>query len=178
MADVVVRPASRQDAAAIASIYEPIVRDSAISLEERPPTSSEIVARIDHVLAGYPYFVAELSGAVIAYAYAGPYKARSAYRLSAETTLYVAEGVRGAGIGRRLYRILLQALIERGLRNALAAITLPNEASIKLHEALGFRPVGVFAHIGYKFGRWHDVGYWQCDLTEVSVSGSGRSTGG
>lgn len=159
--DVVLRPATPADAAAIQAIYAPIVRETPISFETEPPDVAEIERRITATLPRYPYLVAERGGRFAGYAYASEHRARLAYRTSADVTVYVAADARGGGVGRALYEALLPDLAARGYHLATAGITLPNAASVGLHEAVGFRKVGVFTEVGFKLGAFHDVGWWQ-----------------
>lgn len=159
--DISVRQATPGDGSAVAAIYRPIVDETAISFEEEPPSAEDMAGRIAKVLGHYPYLVAQQDGRVIGYAYAAQHMERSAYRWSVNVSAYVAEGFRGTGVGKRLYRALFETLAERGFHMAMAGITLPNEASVKLHEGVGFKPIGVYREVGFKFGRWHDVGWWQ-----------------
>ncbi|MFL5824692.1 MAG: arsinothricin resistance N-acetyltransferase ArsN1 family B [Solirubrobacteraceae bacterium] len=153
-----------RDAAACAEIYAPFVRDTPISFEEQPPDAAELAHRITEVSGSYPWLVAEDEGQVVGYAYAGPHRQRAAYRWAADVAVYVAPDQRRRGVGRALYEALLALLARQGIRVACAGITLPNEASVRLHEALGFQPVGVYRRIGWKAGAWHDVGWWQLEL--------------
>ena len=165
MQEFLIRQASPSDAEPIQAIYAPIVANTAISFEEMPPTSQEIAIRITDTLdKGYPYLVADRDGLAIAYAYAGPHRARPAYRWSVDVTVYVAEEARGSGVGRSLYTELLESLHQAKFHAAFAGIALPNPGSIALHEAVGFEHVGIYRDVGYKFGRWHDVGWWQRTL--------------
>ncbi len=150
-----------QDATACAAIYAPFVSGSAVSFEEAAPSEEEIRERMQ---AARCWLVAERDGAVAGFAYATPYRARPAYRWAVETSVYVSATAHGRGIGRTLYEALLAELESRGYRSACAAIALPNPASVALHEAVGFAPVGVFRAIGYKAGAWRDVGWWQRPL--------------
>ncbi|MEM8587293.1 MAG: arsinothricin resistance N-acetyltransferase ArsN1 family B [Pseudomonadota bacterium] len=159
--DIFLRQATPGDGTAVAAIYRPIVEQTAISFEEVPPSADDMAGRIAQVLEHYPYLVAAQNDRVIGYAYPAQHMERAAYRWSVNVSAYVAEGFRGAGVGRRLYEALFETLAERGFHMAMAGITLPNEASVKLHEGMGFRPVGVYREVGFKFGRWHDVGWWQ-----------------
>jgi L-amino acid N-acyltransferase YncA len=155
-----IRLATPDDASAIAEIYAPIVRDTAISFETEPPDAAEMARRLSASLDRFPWLVAEMDGRVIGYAYASPHRDRSAYRWAADVTAYVTSEARGAGVGRALYQRPLQILKLQGYRTAFAGIALPNPASVALHEGNGFAPVGVYRHVGYKHGRWHDVGWW------------------
>lgn len=153
-----------RDADACAAIYAPFVRDGAVSFEEEPPTGTEFGERIARTSLTHPWLVAERDGAVAGFAYASPHRARAAYRWAAEVAVYVDPARHRAGTGRELYAALLPLLRRQGLHVACAGITLPNAASIGLHEAFGFEPVGVYRGIGYKAGAWCDVGWWQLRL--------------
>lgn len=155
------RSATAEDASALQAIYAPIVEGTAISFEERPPSVEEMTARITSTLERYPYLVAECGGRVVGYAYAGQHRMREAYRWSVDVSAYVAEDARGLGVGRVLYGALLSDLSSRAFHAAFAGIALPNAASVAFHEAMGFEPVGIYREVGFKFGRWHDVGWWQ-----------------
>jgi len=158
------------DAAACAAIYAPHVEGSAVSFEELAPDAAEMAARIGRYGASHAWLVAEREGQVVGYAYATKYNERPAYRWSTSVSVYVAEGERGRGVGRTLYTALFECLRERGFRMACAGITLPNAASVALHERLGFERVGVNRHIGWKHGAWRDVGWWQLELTPAGAS--------
>jgi phosphinothricin acetyltransferase len=161
-----IRPATLDDAAAIQAIYAPVVRDSAISFETAPPSARDMAARMTGPSGGrkLPWLVAERDGCVIGYAYAARHRERGAYRWSVDTSIYVADAAHGRGVGRALYQRLLPTLGGLNYASAYAGIALPNPASVGLHEAVGFRPIGVFPRVGYKHGRWHDVGWWWLPL--------------
>lgn len=156
-----IRVATPTDGATAAAIYAPIVRDTAISFEVDPPDAAEMARRIEATSRRYPWLVADRDGETLGYVYAGPHRERAAYGWSVETTVYVHEDARGRGVGRALYRSLLALLKLQGAHSAYAGITLPNEASVGLHEALGFALVGIYREVGWKLGAWHDVGWWQ-----------------
>lgn len=160
-----IRAARPHDAQAILDIYAPIVRDTAISFEVEPPSLPAMRERIASTLQAYPWLVSEdAAGLVDGYVYATRHKERAAYRWSVETTAYVRADARGRGVGRRLYARLLQELAALGHHQAFAVIVLPNAASVALHEAVGFTPVGVCRRAGHKLGRWWDVGWWQAQV--------------
>lgn len=159
-----IRAASPGDAAAVAAIYNHYVRGTTITFEEEPVTVEGMERRIEEYGAALPWLVLEESGIVRGYAYASAWKARSAYRNSAELAVYVEQGQGGRGLGSALYEALIPLLAERGLHALVAGIALPNDASVGLHERFGFRNVGRFREIGLKFGRWLDVGYWELVL--------------
>jgi phosphinothricin acetyltransferase len=156
-----VRDASAADAAACASIYAPYVTDTAITFEIEPPSPAEIAERIATASRTHAWLVLEDDGRVVGYAYAGPFNRRAAYRWSCEVSVYVERGRHRAGVGRALYEALLRRLRERGYRMAVAGMTLPNDASVSLHRALGFQPVGTYRRIGFKQEAWHDVEWMQ-----------------
>lgn len=164
------RLAEEGDAAALQRIYAPYVRETAVSFELEPPTIEQIAARLRATLPMYPWLVCERGGEVAGYAYGSRYRERAAYRWSVEVTIYVAPAHQRRGIGRALYTALLRILALQGYCNAFAAIALPNPASVALHEALGFTAVGVYRSVGYKLGRWYDVGWWQRSLQLPSPS--------
>jgi len=165
MAPVTIRDAQpERDAAACAAIYAPYVEQTPISFEERPPDALEMEARISRYAATHPWLVAEDGGEVVGYAYACRHLERAAYRWAADVSVYVAANRRGEGLGRDLYEALFKRLRGQNFQIACAGITLPNEASVALHEALGFLRVGVSPRIGWKRGAWHDVSWWQLDL--------------
>ena len=160
----VVRTATEEDAGAIADIYEPYVRETAISFEEVPPTANEMAHRLASSLESYPYLVFDDGGSVLGYAYGGTHRAKPAYRWSVETTVYVARSAHRRGIGRALYTELLDLLTRQGFHSAFAGIVPPNESSVGLHESMGFAYLGTFAEIGFKHGKFHDLGWWRRTL--------------
>jgi L-amino acid N-acyltransferase YncA len=155
------RIASDEDAEGIAAIYAPVVRDTAISFEVDPPDADEMRRRIRATLATHPWLVCAENGAVRGYAYATRHRDRAAYRWSADVTVYVHEQARGRGVGSALYAALVPMLVRQGFRRAYAGITLPNRASVALHESAGFRRLAIYAGVGWKLGAWHDVGWWE-----------------
>jgi L-amino acid N-acyltransferase YncA len=163
------RPGTRADAASCAEIYAPYVTGTSISFEVEPPTAEDFVPRIVDAQAAHDWLVAERDGTVIGYAYGHRFAERSAYRWSCETSIYLAQGVRREGVGRALYDELLTLLAARGYRRAFAGITLPNEASVGLHRALGFQDAGCYRRVGWKHGAWHDVLWMQRDLQSTEI---------
>jgi len=161
---MVERPATERDAAAVAAIYRPYVESTPITFEIDPPSESDMRQRIAETTLSYPWLVYESDGRVIGYAYGSAHRSRAAYRWSVDTAIYVDAAHQRRGVGRELYAALFPRLVARGYFNAYAGITLPNPASVGLHEAVGFRPVGVYRNVGYKMGAWHDVGWWELTL--------------
>lgn len=156
------RLAHDDDASELARIYNHFVRDSVITFDERELDAAQMRANLDGVRdQGLPWLVVGAPGSLQGYAYATRWRLRSAYRYSVETTIYLDPEACGQGLGRLLYQTLLDQLTHLDLHLAIAGITLPNPASVGLHEALGFTKVAHFAEVGRKFDRWLDVGYWQ-----------------
>jgi len=153
-----------RDAAACAAVYAPAVLEGAASFEEVAPDAQEMGRRIASVRTGWPWLVAELDGRVAGYAYGSRHRERAAYRWASDVSVYVGAEHRRRGAARALYVDLLDRLERQGMRMACAGIALPNPASVALHESLGFQPVGVYRSIGFKLGRWWDVGWWQRPL--------------
>jgi L-amino acid N-acyltransferase YncA len=158
-----IRAATAADAEAVAAIYAPIVRDTVISFEEKAPDAAEFARRM---LAEprLPWLVAETADGIAGYAYASAHKPRAAYRWSADVSIYLDVAHRGQGMGRALYQRLIAEVRGLGYVSVFAGVTLPNPASVGLHEAIGFRPVGVFRQVGFKHGAWRDVGWWHLPL--------------
>jgi L-amino acid N-acyltransferase YncA len=159
-----------RDAAACAEIYAPFVSDSGVSMEEQVPDEPEFARRIERISLTHPWLVAERDGTVVGFAYGSPHRARAGYRWAADVAVYVAAAERRRGVGRALYESLLPLLARQGLYVACAGIALPNDASVALHEAVGFTAVGIYRGIGFKSGSWWDVGWWQAQLIEPDGS--------
>jgi phosphinothricin acetyltransferase len=161
-ADLTIRTATLVDAQQVASIYNYYIDNTVITFEECAVSAQEMSARIADVQAkGLPWLVAEMEGSVVGYCYATPWKVRSAYRHSVETTIYLKSGLGGRGIGRTLYSTLLSALQKHGIHAVMGGAALPNAASVALHESLGFERVATFRQVGFKHDQWVDVAYWQ-----------------
>ena len=159
------RIASQDDAEAIAAVYRPYVEDSRISFEDVAPDAAEMAGRIAGNVPGlHPWLVAEEHRRVLGYAASSPFRTRRAYRWCVETSIYLTPEACGRGIGRALLTQLLDRLQSQGFVSAIGAITLPNDPSVRLHEALGFTHAGTYRGVGFKFGEWIDVGLWQRDL--------------
>lgn len=156
-----IRSASVDDSAAIAEIYEHWVRETVVSFETEAPNPAEIARRLGNAAARHPWLVAEVEGQIVGYAYATAWKGRPAYDGSVESTIYLASGQEGRGLGFELYKALLKRLWEAGVHTVLGGIALPNPASVALHEKLGFTKVAHLRELGFKHGGWVDVGYWQ-----------------
>ncbi|CAO1663001.1 arsinothricin resistance N-acetyltransferase ArsN1 family B [Halomonas sp. NYA30] len=157
-----IRDAVKGDSAAIAHIYNYYIENTVISFEEAPVSDSDIQLRIENVQGvGLPWLVAVEDDAVVGYAYATKWKERSAYRFSVEVSVYLSHQMQGRGLGAKLYEAIFSRLKEGGINAVIGGITLPNPASVALHEKMGMRKVAYFEKVGFKFNQWHDVGYWQ-----------------
>lgn len=167
-----IRLAAEADAEAIASIYAPVVENTAISFETEPPTAAEMADRIRDTADSLPWVACEHDGTVVGYAYASTHSERPAYRWSVDVSVYVHERWRRRGIAHGLYTSLFEVLRKQGLYNAYAVISLPNPPSVAFHESLGFTRVGVYRNVGYKHGDWLDVGHWQRSLQSPDDSPS------
>jgi phosphinothricin acetyltransferase len=159
-----IRAARAGDAARICAIYNHYIESTVVTFEEEPVEPAEIASRMADVTANLPWLVYERDGALAGYAYASTWHKRSAYRFGVESTIYLAPDATGKGIGSRLYGALLAQLRERRLHCVVGVIALPNPGSVALHEKLGFAKIGHLKEIGWKFGRWVDVGHWQLML--------------
>jgi phosphinothricin acetyltransferase len=159
----------RRDSAACAAIYAPFVAGGPVSFEELPPDADEMARRIATGSERFPWLVAVQDGEVVGYAYAWAHRERAGYRWAADVAVYIREGFRGRGVGRTLYRGLFELLRRQGIQVACAGITLPNDASVALHEACGFELVGIYRRIGWKAGQWRDVGWWELELVPRSA---------
>lgn len=165
MQNLTIRSVATHDLESIVAIYNHYIRDTAISFEEVEITIEQLAQRIDAVKSSsLPWLVAELSGQVVGYAYAGKFHQRSAYRFTVEATVYLAHDMPGNGIGTQLYSELLAILKRQDIHSIIGIIALPNQPSVALHEKFGFRKIGHFLEVGFKFNTWQDVGYWQVIL--------------
>ena len=156
-----IRTANLEDAAAIAAIYNFYVENSHSTFETETVNESEMRRRVSEILKNYPFLVGEENGEIIGYAYAARYKSRAGYKYSVEISVYVKNGINGKGFGTILYENLFAELNAKPVHAIIAGISLPNDASIRLHEKFGFEKVAHFREVGFKHGRWIDVGYWE-----------------
>jgi L-amino acid N-acyltransferase YncA len=164
-----IRLVNTEDAEEIQTIYVPHIRDSAVSFEFDPPTTEEMIHRIEEDHPHLPWLVCE-SDAILGYAYAGPHRGRDAYQWSVDSSVYVREEYQRNGIARGLYTSLFEILRLQGFYNVYAGATLPNPASVGFHESIGFEPIGVYESVGFKDGDWHDVRWWHKLLDEYPAS--------
>jgi phosphinothricin acetyltransferase len=166
MDDLLIRDATVEDATSLLAIYRPFVTDTAVSFELEPPSIEEFSQRIQTAQSKWAWLVSEQRGRITGYAYASSFRQRAAYQWSVEVSAYLAPACRGQGVGRALYLRLMSILVANGYCTAYAGITLPNDASVGFHQAMGFSAVGVFRRAGRKFGAWHDVSWWQRKLRD------------
>ncbi len=164
-----IRIAQAADAAAMRDIYAPSVTDGVATFETAVPAIDTMQERLRMRLSHYPWLVWEDAGEILAYAYAGRFRERSAYDWIAETSIYVRADAQRRGIARGLYCRLLEVMRLQGVNQAVGVITLPGEASVALHERIGFGPAGVWRQCGYKLGQWWDVGVWQMQLQPAAT---------
>lgn len=163
-----IRRATPADAEAFCDIYNEHVLGTIVTFETEPVSHEEMAGRIEEKLVQHDWLTLEDDGVILGYAYYGTFRTRAAYRHSVESTIYLAPGAFGRGLGTQLYRALLTSAQERGYRELIGGVALPNPASVALHEKLGFVRIGVFPRVGHKFGRYIDVGFWQCSLGEAA----------
>ncbi len=162
-----IRPVVLADAQVITDIYNYYIEQTLSTFEEQKVTADDVAQRIDKVLgSGHLWLVAEIDNKVVGYAYSTKWRERSAYRFSCEVTVYLSPDVKGKGLGTRLYQALFTELEALSIKTVIAGITLPNDASIALHEKFGMKQTATFENVGYKFGQWLNVGYWQKQLSQ------------
>jgi phosphinothricin acetyltransferase len=164
-----IRPISEKDGEACREIYAASVLREVASFELEAPSRQDFAARVEKITAHYPWLVYEEGGKVLGYAYVDRFNPRGAYAWSVLCSVYVAPEAQGRGIGRALYGELFPLTTSLGYCSVFAGITLPNLASIRLHESFGFRKAAVYEKVGFKMGQWHDVGWWQLDLREKTT---------
>ena len=161
-----VRLASTNDARKIIEIYSPNILNAAVSFETEVPSIEEMQKRIVICLEIFPWIVCIVDGEMAGYVYASKHRERKAYQWSCDCTIYMNDEFKGKGIGKELYHLLFKILKLQGFRNVYAGITLPNEASIALHEKCGFEKFAEYGNVGYKLGEWHTVGWWKLRLND------------
>ncbi len=162
-----IRPATTADAAEMLAIYAEFIIHTPVSFETEVPSLAQFQQRIAEYSRHAPWLVCEMEGRIAGYAYGSRHRQRDAYQWSVDATVYVHGDFRRKGIAVALYGSLFRCLGAQGFCTVYAAITLPNPASVRLHESLGFKSIGVYEGVGYKLGRWHDVGWWALRLRDL-----------
>jgi len=166
---IILRTARPDDATVIQEIYAPFVLSTAVSFETEVPPVRELERRIEKCLQKFPWIICEIDGRPGGYAYTSAHREREAYQWTCESSIYLHPEVRGKGVGKVLYQTLFSLLRMQGFVNVYGGITLPNEASVKLHEGCDFEKFAVYENVGYKFGSWHKVGWWKLQLNEYNL---------
>jgi L-amino acid N-acyltransferase YncA len=163
---MMIRLATIHDTEEILEIYTPYVQNTNISFETIVPSREEMESRIKGVLINNPWIVLEAENSILGYAYASKHRERAAYRWAVDISIYMRQDCRGKGAGKALYTALISILRLQGYYNVYAGICLPNEASVGIHEYFGFKKIAQYSNVGYKFGQWHDVGWWELSLRQ------------
>ncbi|MBI5373042.1 MAG: N-acetyltransferase [Sphingobacteriales bacterium] len=161
-----IRLACAADAAGMLAIYAPYIENTSVTFETEVPTAEAFAERISHYLEHWPWLVCEINGQLAGYAYASRYRERVAYQWSVECSVYVHDDFQRRAVARALYSVLFPILQRQGFRNVYAVINLPNEKSVAFHERMGFRHFATYEQVGYKLGRWKNVGWWRLILNE------------
>jgi L-amino acid N-acyltransferase YncA len=161
-----IRLATPEDAAGILAIYAPYIENTSFTFETEVPTLGEFAERISTYLITWPWLVCETDGKITGYAYATKYRERTAYQWGIESSIYIHDDFQKAGIGKALYTALFEILKKQGFRNVYAVINLPNEKSVAFHERLGFHYFATYEKVGYKLGKWKNVGWWRLIVNE------------
>ena len=161
---IVIRSANQQDTEKMLEIYAPYILNSTVSFETEVPTREEFQHRVSHYQEKLPCLVCYIDNKLAGYAYAADHRLRQAYEVTKELSVYVHIDFRQCGVATALYTSLMEILKAQGVSNVLAGITLPNSVSVSFHESMGFKPVGVYHNVGYKFGRYQDTGWWELML--------------
>ena len=162
----IIRIATPEDAAGILDIYAPYISNTSFTFETDIPSMEEFAARIKSYLINWPWLVAETNGKITGYAYASRHRERTAYQWSVESSVYIQDDFQMAGLGRVLYTTLFEILKRQGFNNMYAVINLPNDKSVAFHERLGFQYFATYEKVGYKLGKWKNVGWWRLSVNE------------
>ena len=161
-----IRVATEKDADRILSIYQPYIENTSFTFETEVPSLDAFKERINTYLIHFPWLVCEINGAIVGYAYGGKHRERTAYQWGIETSIYIHDDFQKSGIGKALYLALIEILRKQGFRNVYAVINLPNDSSVKFHESCGFKYFATYEKVGYKLGKWKNVGWWKLSINE------------
>src|SRR5438477_4348926 len=164
----VIRVATADDAASMLNIYTPYIANTSYTFETEVPDVEQFKDRINDYLVSYPWFVCEIDDRIAGYAYASKHRERIAYQWSVECSVYVHDDFQRKGVARALYSALIEILRLQQFRNLYAVINLPNDRSVAFHEGMGFEYFATYENVGYKLGKWKNVGWWQLQLNEYS----------
>jgi phosphinothricin acetyltransferase len=166
---LIIRLTNENDAPGILAIYAPYISSTSLTFETEVPDINSFKERINTYLVNWPWLVCEIDGMIAGYAYAARYRERKAYQWGTEISVYIHDDHQRKGIARALYTAVIEILKKQGFRNAYAVINLPNDRSVAFHESLGFKYFATYENVGYKLGKWKNVGWWQLQLNEYSV---------
>ncbi len=161
-----IRLATTGDAAGILVIYAPYISSTSFTFETEVPSEKEFKKRIEDYLINWPWLVCEINGVIAGYAYGTKYRERTAYQWCVESSIYIHDDFQKQNIGKALYTALIEILIKQGYRNIYAVINLPNDKSVRFHESCGFSYFATYEKVGYKLGKWKNVGWWQLMINE------------
>lgn len=161
-----IRLTNPEDAAGILAIYAPYIQNTSFTFETEVPSVEEFSQRIKTYLTNWPWLVCEINGKIAGYAYSTKYRERTAYQWCVESSIYIHDDFQKAGVGKSLYAALFEILKKQGFNNVYAVINLPNEKSVAFHEKLGFHYFATYEKVGYKLGKWKNVGWWQLNINE------------
>lgn len=161
-----IRLATEKDSEGILNIYGPYVLNTSFTFETELPSVPDFAKRINDYLNNWPWLVCEINGMITGYAYGGKYRERTAYQWCVESSIYIHDDFQKAGVGRALYETLIEIFKQQGFRNVYAVINLPNEKSVSFHESVGFKHFATYEKVGYKLGKWKNVGWWQLSINE------------
>jgi L-amino acid N-acyltransferase YncA len=165
----IIRTAKASDTASVLKIYAPYIENTSFTFETEVPSIDSFKERINTYLQSWPWLVCEINGVIAGYAYGTKHRERVAYQWSVESSVYVHDDFQRAGVARALYTALIEILKLQGFRNLYAVINLPNDKSVSFHEKLGFEYFATYKKVGYKLGKWKNVGWWQLQLNEYSM---------
>ena len=161
-----IRVATENDAGGILSIYQPYIENTSFTFETEVPSLDAFKERINNYLINFPWLVCEINNVIAGYAYGGKHCERTAYQWCIESSIYIHDDFQKSGIGKALYFALIEILRKQGFRNVYAVINLPNDNSVKFHESCGFEYFATYEKVGYKLGKWKNVGWWELSINE------------
>lgn len=162
----IIRLAAPADAEQVLAIYKPYIENTSFTFETEIPTIEAFAQRISTYLQNYPWLVCEINGKIAGYAYAARHRERTAYQWSVESSVYIHDDFMRAGVAGALYTALIEILKKQGFRNVYAVINLPNDRSVAFHEKAGFRYFATYEQVGYKLGKWKNVGWWRLIIND------------